>query len=308
MPFASLEIALASIGNATLKNYDVALKKWWIFCNSRAIDLFKPDIQQILSFLTEEFEKGLSYSSINCTRSAIALIIDFEIAEDHRMKRFFKGISNLRPSRPKYDYTWDPKIVLDYFSQQPSNDNLKIGDLLKKLITLFALTTGHRMQTFSLISIDNIRILNDKIEIKIPARIKTSKRNSMQPFLILPFYSDEKLCVASALRRYLDLSKNIRTTIKNLFIFVKKPIRNVSTQTLSHWVKDILNSSKIDTTVFSAHSVRHASTSAAKRLGVDIELIRKTAGWSKHSETFAKFYDTNVVTDRRQFALSILES
>lgn len=88
----------------------------------------------------------------------------------------------------------------------------------------------------------------------------------------------------------------------------KKPFRKTSTQTLSHWVKDVLKESGIDTLVFSAHSTRHASTSAAKRLGVDIEVIRKTAGWTKNSATFAKFYDRNIISDRQEFALSILEN
>lgn len=53
---------------------------------------------------------------------------------------------------------------------------------------------------------------------------------------------------------------------------------------------------------------RHASTSAAKRLGVDIEIVRKTVGWSKSLETFAKFCDREIVPDREIFALSILNS
>ena len=244
-------------------------------------DLFKPAIEDILSFLTEEFEKGLSHSFINSTRSAISLVVEADIAQDCRLKRFSNGISILRPSRPKYDYTWDPKVVLDYFSRQPPNDNLDIKSLSKKLITLLALTTGHRMQTLSLIEINNIKILHDKVEIRIPARIKTSsKRNAMQPLLILPFYSDKQLCVAAALLSYLHVTVNTRNSIKSLFISVRKPFKDVSAQSLSRWVKEVLSEYNIDTTIFSAHSARHASTSAAKRLGVDIELIRKTAGWT----------------------------
>lgn len=73
-------------------------------------------------------------------------------------------------------------------------------------------------------------------------------------------------------------------------------------------MKEALAKSGLDTETFSAHSTRHASTSAAKRLGVDVEMIRKTEGWTKSSETFARFYNREVLPDREQFALSILNS
>lgn len=173
--------------------------------------MFDPDTQDVLLFLTEEFEKGLSYSTINCTRSALSLIVECDIATDHRIKRFFKGISNIRPARPKYEYTWDPNIIIDHFSRRPSNEELSLKELSKKLITLLAITTGHRMQTFSFIELDNIRILKEKIEIIIPARIKTSKRNASQPIVILPYYTDKKLCVASTLLKYLESTKKNST-------------------------------------------------------------------------------------------------
>ena len=43
-----------------------------------------------------------------------------------------------------------------------------------KLITMLALVTGHRMQTFSLIEIENVRTTDTAIEIKISDRIKTT--------------------------------------------------------------------------------------------------------------------------------------
>lgn len=66
--------------------------------------------------------------------------------------------------------------------------------------------------------------------------------------------------------------------------------------------------SGIDINVFSAYSMRHAATSAAKRQGVNIDLIRQTAGWSKDSETFARFYDREVISEDVQFAEAILET
>ena len=158
---------IASLSDSTLKNYDIALKKWSLFCKKNNVYLFEPKVEEILTFFTGLYQQGLSHSSINTTRSAVSLIVSYEFAQDSRVKQFFKGISKLRPPRPKYDSTWDPKIVLDYYLKNSNNENLTLKDLSKKLITLLALVTVHRMQTFSLININNIKRLDPNLEIKI---------------------------------------------------------------------------------------------------------------------------------------------
>lgn len=55
--------------------------------------------------------------------------------------------------------------------------------------------------------------------------------------------------------------------------------------------KNTMKLSGIDINTSTAHSNRHASTSIAYKRGVDIDTIRRTAGWSKDSLTFAKFYN-----------------
>lgn len=69
-----------------------------------------------------------------------------------------------------------------------------------------------------------------------------------------------------------------------------------------------MRKSGIDINIFSAYSIRHASTSAARRHGVNIDQIRKTAGWSKDSETFARFYNRCVIAENTQFAEAVLET
>ena len=75
------------------------------------IDPFCGTISNVLAFLKFEYDKGASRGTLNSYRSAVALIVNGEIGQDRNMKRFFKALSNIRPSRPKYDRTWNPKIV-----------------------------------------------------------------------------------------------------------------------------------------------------------------------------------------------------
>ena len=110
------------------------------------------------------------------------------------------------------------------------------------------------------------------------------------------FKNNCKVCAADTLVYYLNKTKELRTNgQKYLFIACKKPYKVVSSQTISRWVTDTLSAAGVDTNIFTAHSTRHASTSAAKRSGVSLNVIRKTAGWSEQSLTFAKFYDRPLI-------------
>ena len=159
IPQQSIDILLSSIAPSTLKQYESCFKKWWKFCSKNKVNPFQNDVPIVIRFLTDVFiNERLSSSSIGCYRSALALIIGSELASDSRMTRFITGVQKLRPSMPRYDSTWNPKIVLDLFLSWDCNDKLTI--------TLLALVTGHRMQTFSLIKIENIPCYEDSLEIK----------------------------------------------------------------------------------------------------------------------------------------------
>lgn len=145
------------------------------------------------------------------------------------------------------------------------------------------------------------------IEIKIADRIKTSKPGRHQPTLIIPFYEKNvNICPARSLQMYIENTKDLRNEINSLFISFKRPFKTVSTQTLSRWLKDTLRGCGLDTNTFSAHSTRHAATSLAKRKGINIDIIRKSAGWTEKSATFARFYDRPVIQDVRSFGQAIL--
>lgn len=255
----SLQITLASLDDSSYKQYETCFKKWWTFCAEREISPFESSVKNTLIFLTELYNAGAAHSSINCFRSAISLLVGSDIAQDDNIKRFFKGISKLRSSKPKYDSTWDPKIVLDCLTLLSNNEKLSIKDLTRKIICLIALVTGHRIKTFSLIRVENIELKDKPIEIKIPDRIKTSGSNRKQPVLVLPYYNkNKKICAASTLMHYIERTQSIRGKVETLFISFKRSHGAVSAQTLSRWVKLTLKESGIDTDVFTAHSTRYA--------------------------------------------------
>ncbi|KAI8440715.1 hypothetical protein MSG28_009058 [Choristoneura fumiferana] len=81
---------------------------------------------------------------------------------------------------------------------------------------------------------------------------------------------------------------------------MKRPHRDATAQSISRWIKQVLAKSGVDVSIFSAHSTRHAATSTAAAAGVSIDVIRKTAGWTATSQTFAKFYNRSIIDEKGQ--------
>lgn len=301
-----MEIILSSISKNTFKQYEPCFKRWWQYCYNLSVNVLICDVSQIIRFLTKQFDEGANYGTLNSYRSALALLLSPDLGKNPWIKRFFKGVFNLRPTRPKYNSTWDPNVVLQHLAAL-DNKTISLGNLSKKVVTLLALVTAQRVQTLSLIDISNIEQKTGGWYIKIPYRIKTSRPNTMQPLLHIPYFPEKpEICVATALQVYVNRTKSLRNPeLKKLIITYKKPIHEASTQTLSRWIKDTLKDSGVDTTIFSAHSARHAATSAAQRNGISVNVIMDTAGWSDNSKMFARVYNRPLISEG-MFARSIL--
>lgn len=196
---------------------------------------------------------------------------------------------------------------MTYISTLFPNESLSLKDLTLKLATLLLLTSGHRVQTLSKIAIPNIIRLEDRIEIRIPDKIKTSGVKKKQPVLNFPYFRENpSLCVASIIEYYLIKTGPYRHTTNTLLITYQRPFHAASTQSISRWVKEMLQRSGIDTSIFKSHSVRHATTSAVFRSGLNIDLIRKTVGWTEKSTVFNNFYNLPLAANPTDFAKCVI--
>ena len=96
---------------------------------------------------------------------------------------------------------------------------------------------------------------------------------------------------------------------QQLFLSIKKPHSPVVSSSVARWLKSVLTSLGVDTSIFSAHSTRGASTSAASLAGVTTQQILSTADWST-ANVFKEFYfrDRQVQSPRQSFNLSVLSA
>jgi len=124
------------------------------------------------------------------------------------------------------------------------------------------------VQTLASLRLSQIHV-DDKLIIKVPDRIKTSAPGRTQPlFSFSPFVENESLCILNLVKHYLHVTKDIRAlTGDAFFISYKKPHKAVSSQTISRWLKSVLNDCGVRTDIFATHSTRHASTLLAASKG-----------------------------------------
>ncbi|KAL7299666.1 hypothetical protein TKK_0007425 [Trichogramma kaykai] len=194
----------ASLAKSTLKQYCSALKQWIEFCETKPIPYSDTSSFNVLTFLSDRFKNGASYSTLKTMRSALSLISSNKVGELSYVSRFMKGVYKLRPTKPKYEFTWDTSIVLNKLETIDCTD-IKI--LTYKTIMLLALGTAQRAQTLSLIKLSNITPVARGLEIRIPDIIKTSASERNQPLLQIPFFPEKPGDILRVIRLVLKLKR-----------------------------------------------------------------------------------------------------
>ena len=130
-----------------------------------------------------------------------------------------------------------------------------------------------------------------------------SKANKSLPVLEFErFQDDNNIFVFDTLEEYIFRAKPWRekSTHNQLLLSHIEPHSPVKTCTLSRWICQVLKYAGINTKMFTSHSVRAASTSKAKTLGISLSQILKKGQWSKES-TWQKFYNKEIFPEATTF-------
>lgn len=292
-----ISILLKSWRSSTNKQYTSHILRWNNYVVKHDIDFFKPSVADVLEFLTLFFDSGCGYSALNTARSALSSFIsvnNLPVGQNSLVKRFMKGAFNMKPSFPRYTFTWDVNLVLKFLKSMDNFDNITLKWLTFKLVMLVALVSGQRCQTLHCLNLDNLDIFSDKAIFHITELLKHSRSGvHLKPIELKRYSQDKDLCVVTALEVYIHRTAHLRDNNSFLFMAYFKPYNRASCNTISRWIKNVLCLSGINTDIFKAHSTRSAATSAAFIAGVPVADILKTAGWTSEC-TFAKYYNKPV--------------
>lgn len=306
------DIMLASWREKTRKQYGVYIRKWVEFASRRNCSSTHPNVAQLIDFLTEQYQSGIGYSALSTARSALSAIITLpgqvQVGDHPMVRRFIKGVYQLKPNFPRYQRTWDTSIVLQYLETLYPNSRLSLKDLTLKLVMLVALVTGQRGQSIFLMDLKDMTQRKNSYTFVISTKVKQSAPGRIQPVLKLcEFKENRKLCVVRTLTEYLARTRGLRKDdCSKLFITYIAPHRAATRDTVSRWVRTVMLKAGIDVDLFRPHSTRAASTSKAFGAHVPLATILKTAGWSTEN-TFAKFYNKPMDTGNKDFVTAVLD-
>ena len=295
---------------STESAYSCAWRQWDRWCTGRHIDPLSAPLKDILEFLLDQFQAGKQYRTINSIRSAISMthqeVDGVRVGQHPLVTRFVRGVFNSRPPAPHYTSTWDVDVVLIFLNREPPNDRLSFQALSHKVAMLMALANADRCSDLAALDLRYRSFQVDGVKFIITGLTKTRRSGPPLEAFYPSFNSNPTLCPVRALQEYERRSESLRRagSTRPLFISVRKPHLPVKPCTIGKWLQRVMTDAGIDTSIFSAHSTRGASTSKARASGVSSHDILKAANWSSES-TFCRFYCRPIAASN--FGRAVLE-
>ena len=205
----------------------------------------------------------------------------YTVGKHPLVTRLMKVFFNDRPPLPRYTCTWKVQTVLMHISAWGANEALSLKQLSWKTAMLLALTRPSRSADLSL---NGKRYKPDGVVFTPTSLAKQSRQGKQITELFFPsFPHDPGLCPVATLKAYEERTVPVRGTESKLFLALIKPFKAVMSSTIARWLKSLLESAGVDTSVFNAHSRRGASSTAAANMGITTNDILKVADWSSES-------------------------
>ena len=308
---SAVNVIMASWRKGTKVPYQTYLSKWIKWCTDKCCNPLTSPISTAIDFLAHLYDQGYSYSSINTARSALSSLLqtDPPFGQQALVKRFMKGIFELKPSAARYSDIWDINPVFNFIHRKPDLSSMTLKELTHQPTFLLLILSGQRCQTIHMLSIENMTLSETRCMFHINNHVKQSRPGThLDPIIFNSYPTERKLCVVHHVKEYLNRTTKLRPKeCKQLLISLQKPHGAVSKDTISRWCKQFLNSAGVDTGKFKSHSTRAASTSHLVANNVEISAILKSVGWSTE-RTFQTFYHKQLEKPVFNFGSALLES
>lgn len=229
---------------------------------------------------------------VNTNRSALSSTLypvnNAPVGSHAVVVRLVKGIYHLRTPLSRYSLTWDVAKVISYLRTLFPLEKLNLKTLTLKTVMLCALSSAQREQSLCALDLNFKKQSQDCISFVIAERLKVSKPGKSLEVKFMSLPEEPSLCTMSTLAEYILRTEKLRSSTK-LFISFIRPHKQVATTTVGRWIKSVLSSAGIDTSVFKENSVRCASATNAYIKGVPVAEILRTADWT-NERIFRKYY------------------
>ena len=138
------------------------------------------------------------------------------------IKRFVKGVFNVKPPTRSCTLTWDIKKVLNYMNQLPVNEELSMKLLSEKIAMLLLLLGGERINSLTTFSVESTQLTTTECTF-IPFKLLKHSRPGYVYRLVTYKNCPQniKLCLVRLITEYIKRINNLLqsdTSVNSLFI------------------------------------------------------------------------------------------
>ena len=188
----------------TTSAYNSAWSQWCGWCHQRQIDPFCSTVASIADYLTEMFNKGRCYRTINSHRSAISAFhkpIEGCKAGQHELVcKVLNACFNARPPQPRYVVMWDVDRVLNHICTLGCDANLSDKQLTLKLSMLLALASAGRSSDLRALDLRYMTVKESCIVFEL-GRLTKSRKKGQCPLKLTftAFDTNPDLCAVSTI-------------------------------------------------------------------------------------------------------------
>ena len=305
------EIMLHARRESTTRAYKSPWNKWVLWCNERQTNPITAPVNLVVEFLSNLYHQGLEYRTINVYRSAISAyhsqVNNIPIGQTKEVCTLLSGIDNLRPPTPKYNVIWEVETVVSCLRNLGDDRSLSDKDLTLKTAMLMALTAIKRCSDLHILDKRFMAVGKDKIVFKILGKPKNFRGKGKLPDPVTYWASGSELCPVSTINAYIERTTPWReeNPETQFFLSYKKPHQAITSSTIGRWLKTVLANVGVDTSKFTAHSVRAASSSKYKTLGASVSEIMNCGNWNS-SSVWQSFYHKPITSDLREAQKTML--
>ena len=135
--------------------------------------------------MTEYFRTERGCSSVNSPRSALSSLIkpvsNVSFRKFPSVRRFVKGVFDIRPALPRYVTTWNVTKVFTFIKSKPILTDCALKILSHRLRMILCLATGQRDPTIKCLNLDYVKIFGDTVVLFVPKTLKTARPDHHLP-------------------------------------------------------------------------------------------------------------------------------
>jgi hypothetical protein len=297
------------IRTTTARQYDGIWQKFWTWCYDQdpTKDPLKYDPITVVEWLTSN--ANLSRSHLNGMRSSVASVYEVlhkhktPLADTQEIKAFFRARTRQeKVNTSKTNDIWDIKQLLAFLETWGANETMELDRLQTKTMAILCVSTFWRPRSdIGRLQWQDVTFYWDPQGSGQPTGARILARNPKEgiqkdtTLAVLPQQS--LLCPVSTLLTFIIRSQQKRQHLaQNHTLFLAyidhhtQSPKCMDEKTVATKLKNTLKEAGINTKVYSTHSIRSASASAAYHQGIDTNTIKRHGNWSLNSDTFERYY------------------